>query len=186
MNDEENGDRNPFKGFRLEINPEKIEETLQELRERVSSSVTAGRYTKVRLSYRGKPIGPDIPLAMFLAGEGVAFWLMSPIGVLLVNLGAKALLDVEFIHASDELVQEGLSLYMDGELEEAESRYRDALQRRPEDPSALYNLGVLLRVSGRKTDARQAFHEAALGPEDHPDVKRAAQALERMDNPRNL
>ena len=102
----------PFAGFQFEIDPERIEQTLQKLRERVSESSVAGRYTKVRLSYRGKAIGPDIPLAVFLAGEGVAFWLISPLAALLVNLGAKAILDVEFVHEADELVQEGLQLYL--------------------------------------------------------------------------
>jgi hypothetical protein len=97
MSDEQQSN-NPFKGFRIEIDPEKVEETLVELRERIRHSVAQGRYTKVRLSYKGKQIAPDMPLGIFLAGEGVAFWVMSPLGALLVNLGAKAFLDVEFIH----------------------------------------------------------------------------------------
>ena len=52
-------------------------------------------------------------------------WIVSPLPALLVNLGAKAVLDVEFIHEADELVQEGLDLYMKGETDEAEARYRD-------------------------------------------------------------
>jgi tetratricopeptide (TPR) repeat protein len=129
-------------------------------------------------------VGPDIPLAVFLAGEGVAFWLMSPLGVLLANLGAKAVLDVEFIHVADELVQEGLALYLDGEIEEAEAKYRQALKRRPDDPSALYNLGTLLRVSGRGEEALRVLRKAAMGSEGHPDVIRAAEAVERMSAPK--
>ena len=139
----------------------------------------AGRYTKVRLSYRGKAIGPDIPLAVFLAGEGVAFWLLSPIAALLVNLGAKVILDVEFVHEADELVQEGLALYLDGEIEAAERKYREALDKRSDDPAALYNLGTLLRVSGRKEEALSVLRRAAMGPEGHPDVQRAAEAVEK-------
>ncbi|MCB9683623.1 MAG: tetratricopeptide repeat protein [Alphaproteobacteria bacterium] len=174
----------PFGGFQFEIDPERIEQTLQKLRERVNESFVAGRYTKVRLSYRGKAIGPDIPLAVFLAGEGVAFWLISPLAALLVNLGAKAILDVEFVHEADELVQEGLQLYLEGESEAAEKKYREALDRRPDDPSALYNLGTLLRVSGRKDEALQVLRKAAMGPEGHPDVKRAAEAVEKLMTPK--
>jgi len=184
--DKDSRERNPFKGFRLQIDPEKIEENLRELRERISNSVTAGRYTKVRLSYKGKAIMPDVPLALFLAGEGAAFWLLSPLPVILVNLGAKAFLDVEFLHEADELVQEGLSLYLDGELDEAEARYREALTRRPDDPAALYNLGTLLKVTGRKEEARATLEKAAMGPEHHPDVVRAAEALARLDKGRHL
>lgn len=170
----------PPRGFKLEIDPDQIEETLKRLRDRLRDSFSTGRYTKVRLSYRGQAIGPDIPLAVFLAGEGVAFWLLSPIAALLVNLGAKAILDVEFIHEADELVAEGLALYLDGEVDAAERKYRQALDRRPDDPSALYNLGTLLRVSGRKEEALVALRKAAMGPEGHPDVKRAAEAVEKL------
>ena len=186
MSDETRNNRNPFKGFRIEIDPEKVEETLRELRERVNQSVTNSRYTKVRLSYKGRTIAPDMPLTLFLAGEGVAFWLMSPLGALLVNLGAKALLDVEFIHEADEFVEEGIALYLDGELEEAEEKYLAALERRPDDPAALYNLGVLLRVTGRRQDARIRFEEAAKCDPEHPDVRRAAEALERLNRRRDL
>ena len=171
-------------GFRLEIDPEKVDEALKDLRERIQRSFSAGRYTKVRLSYKGKTLGPDIPLAVFLAAEGVAFWMVSPLGVLLANLGAKAVLDVEFIHEADELVQEGLALYLDGETEAAEAKYREALERRPEDPAALYNLGTLLRVTGRKDEALRYLRRAAMGPEGHPDVVRAAEAVERLEGGR--
>lgn len=168
------------RGFKLEIDPDRIEDTLKRLRDRLRDSFVAGRYTKVRLSYRGSAIGPEIPLAVFLAGEGVAFWLMSPIAALLVNLGAKAILDVEFVHEADELVQEGLSLYLEGEVDAAERKYRQALDRRPDDTAALYNLGTLLRVSGRKEEALVILRRAAMGPEGHPDVKRAAEAVEKL------
>jgi tetratricopeptide (TPR) repeat protein len=170
---------NPNNGFRVEIDPEKVEETLREIRRRISETFQAGRYTKVRLSYRGQRVGPDIPLAVFLAGEGVAFWLLSPLPALLVNLGARAVLDVEFVHEADELVHEGLQAYLDGDLERAESRYREALRRRPDDPAAAYNLGVLLKVRGQHDVSREMLRRAAMGPPGHPDVARAAEALAR-------
>ncbi len=169
-----------MRGFSFEIDPERIDETLEKLRNRVRESFVAGRFTKVRLSYRGRPIAPDIPLAVFLAGEGVAFWLLTPLAALLVNLGAKAILDVEFVHEADELVQEGLAAYLEGELDVAERKYREALDRRPDDPSALYNLGTLLRVTGRKDEAKELLRKAAMGPEGNPDVKRAAEALAKL------
>ena len=167
-------------GFRVEFDPERVEETLRTISERIRESLSAGRFTKVRLSYRGKALGPDIPLAIFVAAEGVAFWFLSPLAALLANLGAKAILDVEFIHEADELVQQGLAAYLDGELRTAETKYREALDKRPDDPSALYNLGTLLRVSERKEEALKALRQAAMGPEGHPDVRRAAEAVSRM------
>ena len=176
--------RRLFPGFEFEIDPDRIEETLSRLRDRLRESFVAGRYTKVRLSYRGKAIGPDIPLAVFLAGEGVAFRLLSPLAARLVNLGAKALLDVEFVHEADELVQEGLALYLEGEIDAAERKYREALDRRPDDPAALYNLGTLLRVTNRPDEALSVLRRAAMGPEGHPDVKRAAEAVEKLSTPK--
>jgi Flp pilus assembly protein TadD len=75
---------------------------------------------------------------------------------------------------------------MDGELAEAEKRYRKALDKRPDDPSALYNLGTLLRVTGRDEEATSALRRAAMGPEGHPDVLRATEALDRMQGKRKL
>lgn len=175
--------RGPFEGFKVEIDPDRIEETLTALKDRVRDSFASSRYTKVRLSYRGRAILPDIPLAVFLATEGVAFWLISPLPALLVNLGAKAVLDVEFVHEADELVREGLALYLDGELEAAEARYREALEKREDDPSALYNLGTLLRVTGRKDEALKILRRAAMGPAGHPDVARAAEAVQKLEHP---
>jgi tetratricopeptide (TPR) repeat protein len=172
--------KNPFEGFRIEIDPERIEQALKALRERVQQTVTTGRYTKVRLSYKGKPVMPDLPLGVFLATEGLAFWLVNPLAALLVNLGARAILDVEFLHEADELVREGLAAYLDGEITTAEERYREALSRRPDDPAALYNLGTLLRVTGRTDEAVTTLRRAAMGPEGHPDVARASEALERL------
>lgn len=168
------------KGFRVEFDPEKIEETLKTVQERIRESIEAGRYTKVRLSYRGRALGPDIPLPVFLAAEGVTFWLLSPLAALLANLGARAILDVQFIHEADELVQEGQNAYLEGELETAEEKYRQALDRRADDPAALFALATLLRVTDRSDEALVLLQRAAMGPEGHPDVKRAAEAIERM------
>ncbi len=169
----------PFNSFKLEIDPADIETTLRRLREQARASVSEGRYTKVRLRYKDKVLGPDIPLAVLLAGEGLGFWFV-PIGTMLVNLGAKAFLDVEFIHESDELVKRGIELFLDGEFELAERAYRDALERRADDPAALFNLGTLCRATNRRDEAITLLRRAAMGPEGHPDVKRASEALDKL------
>lgn len=179
MADEDKKSKMPG-NFSFEVDPDQIEESLKKLREQIRSSFAAGRYTKVRLSFKGKQIGPDLPLAIFIAGEGVAFWLMSPLGALLVNMGAKSVLDVEFLHEADELVREGMALYLDGETEAAEAKYREALIRRADDASALYNLGVLLRVTGRTDEALRILRKAVMGPEGDPDVIKAAELLDRL------
>ncbi|HMV69396.1 MAG TPA: tetratricopeptide repeat protein [Myxococcota bacterium] len=185
--------KNPFENLRIEVDPQRLDEMtrnlrakLDELRGRVADGVEFGRYTKVRLSYRGKQVGPDIPLAALLAGEGVALMALGPLWAVLGNLGAKAMLEIEVLHESDELVTRGNELYMAGETDAAERCYRQALERRRDDPTALYHLGVLLRVTGRTDEALSALRKAAMGPEGHADVARAAELLQRMEGKRRL
>ncbi|MEM6930119.1 MAG: hypothetical protein AAF602_24480 [Myxococcota bacterium] len=177
---EQDDAKGPFGGFRIEIDPEKVEDALKTIQERIRESIEAGRYTKVRLSYRGRALGPDIPLPVFLAAEGITFWVLSPLAALLANLGARAILDVQFVHEADELVAEGQAAYLEGELDVAEEKYRQALDRRGDDPAALFALATLLRVTDRSDEALLLLQKAAMGPEGHPDVKRAAEAIERM------
>jgi Flp pilus assembly protein TadD len=76
-------------------------------------------------------------------------------------------------------VQEGVNLFLDGEVDAAEALYRDALEMKPGDTAALYNLAVLLRVTGRQEEAEQNFEQAA-DDEEHPDGARAREALGRI------
>ena len=187
------GPRNPFDGFRIEVDPEKVEEAaravrtrLEALRDTMEAGLADARHRTVRITRNGRQIGPDLPLTVLLAGEGVALAALGPLWTILANLGARAVLEVEIIHAADELVAEGRAAYADGEVATAEARYRDALARRPSDPGALYHLAVLLRVTGRVDEARSVLARAVTGPPDHPDVVRAAELLARMDGARTL
>lgn len=166
-------------GFRWEIDPEAIDESIKQLRDRLKKLFDQGRYTKVRLSYKGKPLLPDLPLAALVAAEGLSLALAGPLRFLLVNLGVKSFIDVEFIHEATERVAEGQDLFAAGEVEGAEAKYREALGMKPGDVAALYHLGVLLRVTGRRDEAVIVFEQAAKSTE-HPEGIKAAEALERM------
>ena len=121
----------------------------------------------------------DLPIAVFLASEAASFWWLGPLRVLLVNFGLRSFLDVTLVNEADEHISEGNAFYLDGEVEEAERAYRKALVVRPGDPSALYHLGVLLRVTGRKDEAIEALEEASSWG-DHPDSDKASQLLIKM------
>jgi hypothetical protein len=41
-----------------------------------------------------------------------------------------------------------------------------------------------LRVAGRKDEAIVVLRKAAMGPEGHPDVVRAAEAVEKLSRPK--
>lgn len=169
-----------FERFRLNVDPDNIDDSLQQLGEKLKNTVNTGRYTRVRLLYKGKQIGPDIPMAALLAGEVATFWATGWLKALIFNLGVKSFVEVVLVHAAEELVQEGVDLYLDGEVEAAEAKYREALEKKADDTSALYNLGVLLRVTGRRAEAIQCFEKAAKD-EKHPDGERAREALEKMN-----
>ena len=175
-----------FEDFRLEIDPERVDDAVRSLGEQARKLVAHGRYTRVRLKYKGKPLMPDIPMGVFLATEAVTFWYTGLLRALVVNLGMRTIIEVEFIHNADEKVAEGIDLYMAGEVEEAEEKYREALRMKEDDPAALYNLGVLLRVTGRRQEAIECFEKAAE-MEGHEDAARAEEALQRMKRgPRTL
>ena len=165
--------------FNLEIDPEKVDEAVRSLSKHAQRLLEQGRHVRVRLKYKGKPLMGDIPLSVFLATEALTFWYGGLLRALVMNLGAKTMLQVEFIHSADEDLDEGQALYRDGELEEAEACYRRALEMRADHTSTLYHLGVLLRVTGRRAEAIELLEQAAKDTESVEGVK-AAEALVRM------
>lgn len=178
--------RKLFEGFKLEVDPEQVDEAVRNLTEQVRRLVDQGRYTKVRILWKGKPLMRDIPLGVFVATEAVTFWYAGLLRALVVNLGARTVLEIKFIHDAEEKVAEGVALYMDGEVEAAEKLYREALRMKADDSAALYNLGILLRVTGRRAEALSCLEKAAADPE-FPDNAKAAEAVEKMKRgPRTL
>jgi tetratricopeptide (TPR) repeat protein len=173
-------EKNPWlERVRVELDPERMDQSLRQLTDKLRHYAEQGRYTRVRIKYKGKPIIPDIPLFALLAAEAATIWWAGPLRVLVVNLGVKTFVEIELVHAAGEKVQEGQALFLDGEVEQAEALYREALRIKPGDPAALYHLGVLLKVTGKKDQARECF-EAATQVEDHPDAERAKTALDKL------
>lgn len=187
--DKSNGEKLPrflFENFEIEIDPSRIDDAMRALSTRVRSLVDQGRYTKVRLKYKDKALMPDIPLTVFVATEAVTLWYAGLLRALLVNLGVRAIIEVEFIHDAEEKVSEGIELYMAGEIEGAEAKYREALRMKADDGAALYNLGVLLRVTARRDEAIECFEKVAA-MKTHPDAERAKSALSRIKRgPRSI
>src|SRR5438128_210206 len=64
----------PKTSFTLGVDPKRVDQTIQELRKQIGHWTRRGFADKVRISYKGKPIAPDIPVAYFLAAEALAFW----------------------------------------------------------------------------------------------------------------
>lgn len=186
MSDDQRKFRNPFDSIRIEVDPDQIDDSVRRLTESVRAFVENGRYTKVRIKYKGKQILRDIPLGVFVATEAVTFWYAGLLKALVVNLGARTIIEVEFVHEASEKVAEGVDLYMAGEVQAAEEAYREALRMKPDDPAASYNLGILLRVTGRRDEAMERL-EVAAAAEGFAEADKAREALERMrKGPRTL
>ena len=108
------------------LDPEKLDESVREVASKLRQTVDTTRYSKVRLSYKGKPLMADIPLGLFVAGEAASLWWAGPLRVILVNLGIGSLIDVELRHDADEVLRKGQELFLEGEVDEAEEAYRKA------------------------------------------------------------
>ena len=106
--------------FRVDLDPDKVEQTLQDLAARVRKQFERHKFSKVRLSYKGRRLVDDLPIAVFLAGEAASFWWLGPLRVLLMNLGLRQFLDVELVNEADDHIVRGNAHYLDGEVEEAE------------------------------------------------------------------
>ena len=164
--------------IQVELDPERIEKSIGSLQEKVRRLTNDGLYTKVRIKFRDRVIVPEVPLGVFLAAEAATFWYAGIIRALAVNLGMRTFIEVEFIHQSTEKVAEGRKAYEDGEVDQAEKLYREALDMRPDDPVACYHLGVLLRVTGRRSEALRCFEIASAQPSDVQE--KAKTILEKM------
>ncbi len=51
-----------FKRLKIDVDPDRVDESVDRLTREVRKAVVRGRYTKVRIQYKGKPLMRDIPL----------------------------------------------------------------------------------------------------------------------------
>ena len=166
--------------FNVEMDADNLEQTLQDLQDRIRQLANEGKYTKVRITYKEKQLVPDVPVGVFLAAEVAGFMLIGPLRAVLLTLGARVFVSVELIHEASERVQEGLEYYQRGDVELAERCYREALTMRPNDVEAHFHLGVLYRVQGKKAEAKG--HLSQVVEANHSELsERAQEILDRMD-----
>jgi tetratricopeptide (TPR) repeat protein len=144
----------------VEVEPGSIETTLKNLRDELAHWVNKGRYTKVRFRLRGKPILPDIPVGALLAAEAVTFWWAGLLQALLVNLGAKALLEVELVSEAELEVARGKQALLGGDLDRAMEIFLHAAEMDRDCASAYLNLGICHKLKGERDEARKNLERA--------------------------
>jgi tetratricopeptide (TPR) repeat protein len=144
----------------FEVDPKKLEESLNGLKEQVVKLAKKGRYTKVRFKFRGKQLLPDLPLAAVAAIEGVTFYWAGLLRMLVFNLAGRTVLEVELVNDSEKKIQKGKEALLSGELDAALAAFAEALDMDPDNPHAHLNLGVAHKLKGDKEAATRALEKA--------------------------
>ncbi len=144
----------------VDVQPGAIDETLRKVSDTLRQWANAGRYTKVRFKFRGKPLLPDLPLAAVVAAEGLTFYWTGILRALLVNVAGRSVLDVELVNDSEHHVQKGKEELLSGEVDRAISEFRTAIAKQHDNPRAHLNLGVALKLKGDRAGARVALERA--------------------------
>lgn len=150
----------PSLALPFEIDPKKIEDSLNKLKEQVVTLAKKGRYTKVRFRFRGKQLLPDIPLAAVVAVEGATFYWAGILRALVFTLAGRAVIDVELVNDSEKKLAQGKEALLSGELDEALALFRDACDMDGENPAVHLNLGIALKLKGDHPNARKALERA--------------------------
>lgn len=155
----------------FEIDPQKIEASLNKLKTQVVSLAKKGRYTKVRFKFRGKQLLPDLPLAAVVAVEGATFYWAGVLRALVFTLAGRAVVDVELVNDSEKKLAEGKSALLSGDLDDALAHFTQAREMDEENPAVHLNLGIALKLKGDHAAARTALQQAVTldpkGPHAH-------------------
>lgn len=166
--------------FGVDVEASSVEGTLEKVREELSYWVKKGRYTRVRLKLRGQPILPDIPVAAFLAAEAVTFWWAGLLRVLLVHLGAKAVLDVELVSDADLEVARGKAALLAGDLDHAMAFFEKALAMDRDSAAAHLNLGIAYKLRGDLEKASELLRRTEQLDAQGPTGEEARRLLDQL------
>ncbi len=158
---------------------EGLDEAFKKLKDRAGHYYKKGQHTQVRVKFRGKELA-TMPLAMLMAVEAATWVWAGPIRLLVANALGRTLLDVEIINEADNVVAQGKERLLDGELDEALARFRQAIEMDRDHPGAHLNLGIALKLKGDREAATAAFEKAlSLDPAGETGVE-ARKQIEKM------
>jgi hypothetical protein len=161
-----------------------VESTVGDAREAAQRLIDRGRYRKLRISRKGKPIAPDIPLAAVAALEAASLAGGGIARALAVNLGAKMFLDFEVVSEADAYVERAKRALLDGDLAGAAEALQTAVKMDDGHAEAFLELAVLARLDGRVDDVRRHLARVLELDPNGPLGARARAILERLEAPR--
>lgn len=122
--------------------------------------VDRGRYRKLRITRKGKPVLPDIPLAAVAAVEAASLAGAGVARVLAVNVVGRLLFDVEVVNEADRFLDTGRQALLDGDLDTAKIALEKAVRIDDTHAEAFMQLGVLNRLRGEFDEARRCLTRA--------------------------
>ena len=170
----------PVRKVTLEINTNKIDESIRQAVERVQYWYKQGIINKVRLKYKGKAILPDIPLSYFMLVQVATFFLTGVVRALAINLGAKVFFEVEMINDAEELLKKARDLYLDGELDEAVRLLEEVIRLDDRYSEAFLYLGIINKIRGDRSAASKHFLQAQKLDPHGKAGREAAKNLKKM------
>jgi tetratricopeptide (TPR) repeat protein len=148
------------KKIKLEINTDRLEESIRQAVDKVQYWYGQGMIHKVRLKYRGKAILPDIPLSYFMLVQVATFFLTGVVRALAISLGTRIFFEVELINDAEELFKRAKEIYLDGELDEAELLLEDVLKLDKHFAEAHLYLGIISKIKQDREKASRHFLQA--------------------------
>lgn len=173
--------KEPSSTLPVDVQPGAIDEALRKVTDTLRQWASAGRYTKVRFKFRGKPLLPDLPLAAVVAAEGLTFYWTGILRALLVNVAGRSVLDVELVNDSEQHLQKGKEELLGGEVDRAIAEFRTAIAKQHDNPRGHLNLGIALKLKGDRAAARAALEKARGLDPDGPVGKEAERLLQGLN-----
>ena len=150
----------PAHKVKLEINTEKVEESIRQAVEKVQYWYRQGMIRKIRLKYKGKPILPDIPLSYFMLVQVATFFLTGVVRALAISLGTRVFFEVEMVNDAEELFKKARDLYLDGDLDEAVAMLQDVISLDKKHAEAYLYLGIIHKIQKDSAAAAKFFLQA--------------------------
>lgn len=169
---------------KLEINSDRIEESIRQAVERMQYWYRQGMIHKVRLKYRGKAVLPDIPLSYFMLVQVATFFLTGVVRALALNIGTRVFFEVEMINDAEELFKRAKDLYLDGDLDEAFKLLEQVLTLDPDFAEAYLYMGIISRIRREYEPAARFFAKAEKLDRAGKIAKEAAKNLRKLSLPK--
>jgi tetratricopeptide (TPR) repeat protein len=169
-----------IKRVKLEINTDRVEESIRQAVERLQYWYRQGMIHKVRLKYRGKAILPDIPLSYFMLVQVATFFLTGVVRALALNIGTRVFFEVEMINDAEEVFKRAKDVYLDGDLDEALTLLQEALTLDKDFAEAHLYLGIIHKIRKEYQEAARCFQQAQKLDRNGKIAREAARSLKKM------